>query len=164
MRGCAPSAITRAIKEGRIRETSGRIDPETADREWARHSRARADSRAPSKPSPDSAPPLSADEEAIDYHKARARREHFGAKLAEIEVDKASAALVERSTVESAVFEAFRALRDRIMAAPRRCAPTVAPLSDLREIEAIFADELRRGFEAFEQHISEQLAARMAVK
>ena len=98
------------------------------------------------------------------YRRSQARREAANALLAEIEVETAKARLVERSTVESAVFEAFRALRDRVMAAPRRCAPTVAPLTDLREIEAVIADELRRSFEAFEQHISEQLAARMAPK
>lgn len=98
----------------------------------------------------------------IDYAEARARREHFAAKLAEMEVEKVAGRLVERSAVEPAVFNAFRALRDRVMATPRRVAPGVAPLTDLREIEAVVAEELRRAFAEFERTFSEQLAARTA--
>ena len=158
LRGCTPAAITHAIKQGRITLTNGKIDPARADSEWARNSRARGDSKPAGVDVPPAAP------RDPNYAEARARREDAEASLAEMEVKRTEGNLVERQTVESAVFDAFRALRDRVMAAPRRCAPTVAPLSDLREIEAVIADELRRSFDAFEQHAAEQLASRIAPK
>lgn len=96
----------------------------------------------------------------INYAEARARREHFAARLVEMEAERVAGRLVEREKVEPAVFDAFRGLRDRIMATPRRVAPTVAPLADLREIEATIADELRSAFADFERHFAERLAAR----
>lgn len=50
LRGCAPSAVTRAVKEGRITLVliAGKkmVDVALADRQWAQNSRARGDSRS----------------------------------------------------------------------------------------------------------------------
>lgn len=46
MRGCAPSAITKALNEGRISAVGGKIDPAKADADWQRNTRARGDSRS----------------------------------------------------------------------------------------------------------------------
>lgn len=56
LRGCAPSAVTKAVKEGRITLVlvNGKkmVDVALADRQWAQNTRARGDSRsaAPIKP------------------------------------------------------------------------------------------------------------------
>ena len=44
-RGCDEKAVRKAIAEGRISTIDGKIDPEVADIQWARNTRARADSR-----------------------------------------------------------------------------------------------------------------------
>ena len=51
---------------------------------------------------------------------------------------------------DSAVFEAFRILRDRLMAMPATCAPLVIGLHEVREVEMMMADEQRRALLGFE--------------
>lgn len=100
----------------------------------------RAAPRVP--PAPPVAPSLQAPA-STDYQTARARREQADAERAEIEVAKMAGRLVDKARVEAAVFDAFRALRDRVMNVPRRCASLVVGLTDAREIELAIADELR---------------------
>src|SRR3989344_8607738 len=44
-RGCDEKAVRKAIAEGRISLIDGKIDPEVADIQWAKNTRARADSK-----------------------------------------------------------------------------------------------------------------------
>jgi hypothetical protein len=60
---------------------------------------------------------------------------------------------------ERAVFACFRELRDANFAALRSVAPSVAGLTDVREVQHLLEDALRGGFEHFEQRMRAQLAA-----
>jgi len=84
------------------------------------------------------------------YMRAKTMREAFGAKLSELDFRRRSGELVERRLVDSPVFEAFRMLRDRLMAMPATCAPLVIGLQEVREVEMVMADEQRRALLGFE--------------
>lgn len=162
-RECDEKAVRKAIVEGRITiGDDGLLDPAVADVEWAQNTRARADSGSkgapgaaagtapPDQPSlappgpdaPSTAPPSAPI--ADGYAESRARRERAEAEMAELNVAKLAGRLVDRERVEAAVFDAFRVLRDRVMAVPRRAAPSVVGLVEVREVELQIADELRR--------------------
>lgn len=178
-RGCDEKAVRKALAEGRISRlgTERRcIDPEVADIQWAKNTRARADSKAPGadRPAagaegvtakPDTSAGSAAGAQAAlpldDYAASRARRERADAERAEIEVARMAGRLVDREQVTAAVFDAFRALRDRLMAVPRRCAPSLVGVVEVREIELLIADELRRALGPDEQSAVDALQAKV---
>lgn len=84
---------------------------------------------------------------APDYQKARARREHALALLAEDEHLKTRGQLVERALVDSAAFTAARALRDLLMGIPPKIAGELVTLTDPWEIERRLTQALRRALE-----------------
>lgn len=84
---------------------------------------------------------------APDYQKARARREHALALLAEDEHLKTRGLLVERALVDSAAFTAARALRDLLMGIPPKIASELVTLTDPWEIERRLVQALRRALE-----------------
>jgi len=171
-RGCAKSAVSKAVSEGRISLINGKIDPEVADFQWKQNTRARADSGrsvdqaglhegqgglagdVPSEPgfSPAPAEP--------DYHSLRARRELAAVEREERENAKEAGRLIDRDTTERAIFDAFRALRDAVMAAGQRAAPKLIGLIDVRDIERVIADEQRKAFAGWEERMLERLPAR----
>jgi len=174
-RGCDEKAVRKAIAENRISTIDGKIDPAVADIQWAQNTRARAGSGRPAVANdlvegqraaqPSSAPmaPLSgaaSDQPAASgYQDHRARREAADAERAEIETGKLAKRLVVRDSTERAVFDAFRQLRDAVMSTAQRSAPKVIGLGDVREIERIQADELRKAFAGWEAQMVERLAA-----
>ncbi|WP_428419206.1 elements of external origin [Methylibium sp.] len=163
-RGCDEKAVRKAIAANRISLIDGKVDPAVADIQWEQNTRARirrqAPAAAPAAPQapadaqpaaggPDSPPVAPAAGDSYSDH--RSRREKAEAERAELEVKKMAGRLVERDKVEAAVFDLFRSLRDRVMAVPRRCAPTVLGMPEVREIELAMEDELRRALDAFDQ-------------
>lgn len=178
-RGCDEKAVRKALAEGRITRlgTERRcIDPEVADIQWAKNTRARADSKAPSADRPAPGPegatakpdtpagPAAGAQAALpldDYTASRARRERADAERAEIEVAKMAGRLIDREQVTAAVFDAFRSLRDRLMVVPRRCAPGLVGMVEVREIELLIADELRRALGPDEQAAVDALQAKV---
>lgn len=171
-RGVAKSAVAKAVAEGRISLIGGKVDPEVADIQWARNTRARADSgragaaaaegegqgspAAPEAPvAPENAPAAAG--QPGGYADARARRENADAERAEIELGKLRGQLVERARAERGAFDAFRALRDAIMAAPQRAAPRVMGMADVRDIEGAITEELRKAFDGWEAKVLEWL-------
>lgn len=135
LRGCARSSVYKAVQTGRIRLDDGKVNPAKADREWANNTKARADS-GPAKPLQHG---LAA---SLEYSGARERRARCDAERAELEAGKMSGRLLNRAQVEAATFEAFHALRDRFMNAPRRAASLVVSLADVKAVEAAIAAEL----------------------
>ncbi len=164
-RGVAKSAVAKAVKEGRITLIDGKIDPAVADIQWAQNTRARADAGRPASEqaegmgdaplaannapqAPDSAPTAK-----DDYQALRVRREIAAVEREERENAREAGLLVSRTAVRTAVFDAFRALRDEILSTPERAAPAVVGLSDTRDIERVFSDELRKAFEGAEKRM-----------
>lgn len=168
-RGCDEKAVRKAVAEGRISLIDGKIDAAVADIQWAQNTRARADSgRTAALPGLGAGqggtaavegPTGSIAQPAADqgYQDFRIRRERADAERAERENDKEAGRLIVRDSTERAIFDAFRALRDRIMATAQRSAPKLIGMSDVREAERVIADELRKAFEGWETSMLERL-------
>jgi len=97
------------------------------------------------------APPLesppSGDPDEPDFQKARARREHFLARLAENESRKSDGELVEREKVEHAAFAAGRLLRDLLFGLPKQISAELSAITDPWEVERRLTAGLRRVLE-----------------
>ena len=173
-RGCDEKAVRKAIAENRITalEVGGKrmIDPAVADIQWAQNTRARADSgrAAPASSageasvaaaaveaagSPDPALP-GADAGYSHYRRLEAKED---LKKKQRENMVAEGLLVERKRVDRAVFDAFRALRDKAMAVGQRASPRCIGLADARDIEHVINEEIRRAFEGWEEQMQQKL-------
>lgn len=162
-RGCDEKAVRKAIQDGRISTIDGKIDPEVADIQWAKNTRARADSKrtAPQEPlvgidataTAATAPagPVSGPAGNPDYNDNRARREKAEADMAERENLREAKMVLDRQQSERAIFDIVRSLRDTVMAIGQRAAPKCIGLADSRDIERVITDESRRALEIFEQ-------------
>ncbi len=169
-RGVAKSAVAKAVAEGRISLIDGKVDPAVADIQWSQNTRARADSgraavatvaaEGQSTGDGPEAPEAPATAAAAGYSDFRTRREAADAERSEIELAKLRGRLVDRDSIERAIYDAFRALRDAAFNAPQRAAPRVIGMADARDIEVAFADELRKAFEGWEARMHERLPAR----
>ena len=161
-RKCDERAVRKAVLASRISTINGLIDPVVADIQWRANSLPRPEERSEAPKSGEGGigqtlpfdaptdPEKPPGEPDPGYQAHRARREAADAERAELETARYAGRLVNREEVESAVFDAFRSLRDRVLAVPRRCAPAVLGLVEVREIEFAIADELRRALGADE--------------
>lgn len=173
-RGVAKSAVAKAVKEGRITLINGKIDPAVADIQWAQNTRTRIDGGRPASeqgagmgeavpvannaPQAPETPQVSSAQEVLDL---RVRKEKAAVEREERENAREAGLLVSRSAVRTAVFDAFRALRDEILSAPVRAAPAVIGLGDSRDIERVFSDELRKAFANAEKRMRAYLPAEL---
>lgn len=161
MRGCAPSAVTRAVQEGRIttiRGEDGRdmIDPAVADIQWARNTRARVDSKAaltdtaappprtPGARSSGQADDPAADDDGNTYWTARARREAAEAEIAEMKLAEMQGVLIRADAVRSAWASKIGTARDALLQIPARLAPVLAAETDLAAVTQLLEAELRQ--------------------
>ncbi|MDO8903980.1 hypothetical protein [Hydrogenophaga sp.] len=175
-RGCAVSAVAKAISEERISvilDEKGRkcIDPDVADIQWAKNTRARADSVRPAassaagegdgggaSPETPTAPEIGADAASkAAYTDYRAQTEQETLRQKRRENMAAEGKLADVVQLRRAVFDGFRLLRDRAMAVPQRAAPRCIGLSDARDIERVIDEEQRRAFADWEQTMHEKL-------
>jgi hypothetical protein len=172
-RGCAPSAVVKAMKEERITsnvDEKGRpwIDPEVADIQWAKNTRARADSGRAVAPAAAGEGAGTIDQpEAVDagpdagsktaYHDFRSQTEQETLRQKRRENMVAESKLADVVQLRRAVFDAFRALRDRAMAVSQRAAPRCIGLSDARDIERVIDEEQRRAFSDWEAQMHQKL-------
>jgi hypothetical protein len=160
-RGNDEKAVRKAIAEGRITamEINGRkmIDAAVADIQWAQNTRARADSRKARK---EAASTGSADE--ASYAALRTRREAAEAQMAELALAKELGQVIEREPAVSAVFTAFRALRDGGLVIGRKLAANVAAMNDTREVQAAIDAAQRELFDTFSRRTLPALLAKLA--
>lgn len=148
LRGCAPSAVTRAIKEGRITtvQVGGRevIEVAVADIQWGQNTRARADSTSAAAVA---APVIVANEVgsgATSYEEARRRRETAEAHLAEMKQAEMEGTLIRADAVRAAWAAKITGARDALLQIPSRVAPVLAACTDLVEVTALLEAELRQ--------------------
>lgn len=170
-RGCDEKAVRKAIAEGRISTIDGKIDPEVADIQWAKNTRARADSKRTAAggatdagsplldgegaaSGPESAPGAPASPGYADY---RAMREKADAEMAVRANLKDAGLLVERAQVQRGTFDVVRAFRDSVMVIGQRAAPRCIGLADSREIEHVIVDETRKALEGFDARMAAML-------
>jgi hypothetical protein len=149
MRGCAKSAVEKAIKTKRITPLpDGTIDPERADQEWAKNTFAghtlnreqaapapRSSSALPPEPGP-SGDPVAA------YLRARAVNETFKAKVSQMEYEERAGKLIPaaRASEYAASFSAI--VKDGLMAMPDRLSPMLAAVADERAIHRMLVAEV----------------------
>ncbi|XVJ69871.1 MAG: hypothetical protein HEQ39_09610 [Rhizobacter sp.] len=158
-RGVAKSAVAKAVKEERITLFDGMIDPEIADIQWARNTRARADSAKAPKGGSDTTPEAQSHSSRSDYDLHRTRREKADASRSEIALAKEAGELMERKRGVQAAFTAFRALRDSGMLVGRKVSTRLVPLTEPREIQLVIDAELREVFTVFAKRTLATLAA-----
>lgn len=102
---------------------------------------------APTAPPLDPPPEVGEAGKEPDFQKARARREHFLARLAENEARKSDGELVERAKVEQAAFAAGRLLRDLLLGLPKQISAELSAITDPWEVERRLTAGLRRVLE-----------------
>jgi hypothetical protein len=165
-RGVALSAVQKAIATGRIHpEPDGRIDPDKADAQWERHTRTAqpatprvTTTRPPpvaqnaSQPAaPPQQPKASDESRGVDYHKARAVRETYSARLAKLEFEERTGKLISKDEVDIKYFQLARQLRDRMQQIPRKVAPEIVALvvadPDVRGVTDILDVAIREALE-----------------
>lgn len=165
-RGWSRPYVSKLVKQGRLVVTDdGKVDAEASDQLLAntadpskagvaeRHQQERVEKGvyahiAPTAAPSPALPPVGATATGTpDYQKARARREHALALLAEDEHRKTRGELVERELVDSAAFTAARALRDLLLGVPPKIAGELVTLTDPWEIERRLTEAMRRALE-----------------
>ena len=149
MRGCAASAVTRAISEGRITTivVEGRemIDANVADIQWARNTRARADSSSATDAVDRPAVIVANEVGAVSsYEEARRRRETAEASIAEMKQAEMEGVLIRADAVRTAWAAKITGARDALLQIPSRLAPQLAAESDLVAVTALLEAELRQ--------------------
>lgn len=94
------------------------------------------------------------------FRRAQTQQKIFDAKKAEVEYKKVIGELVDKASVERAVFDAFRTLRDHAFGATQRAAARVIGVADMRQVEIMLAEELRRAFDGWEAKMTERLGGK----
>lgn len=83
------------------------------------------------------------DDAIPDLNESRARREHYQAELAKLQVSQQRRELVSADEVKAAAFRAARSVRDSLMALPDRLAAQLAGTNDVRLCHTLLTEELR---------------------
>lgn len=168
-RGCSAVAVHKAVKSGRISLIDGLIDPDVADIQWAKNSRARIGSKAPQLGAPAERPDdgdqlplesagLAAQPEAHapaaapaaqpdDYTTWRGRREAADAELAELRLAELRRDLISVAAVEGVWSAMLASTREHLLQVRARLAPLLAAESDAFKIEQLLEGEHRKALE-----------------
>lgn len=162
-RGVSHTAVRKAIQAGRIQlEAEGGIDPARADAAWAANTRSSVEtSPHPARPAETPRPVPSfqvsggnlpqtsggnhggnlggSNAATPDYHKARAVKEFYAARLAKLDFEEREGKLVSIDEINVQHFNRARRLRDRMLMIPRRLSAQLAAESDARVVEEMLA-------------------------
>ena len=138
-------AVRKAIARGRISaRREGRrvfIAVEAADAQW------RATTNAALQRGAQAAAPAS-DRAGRIFASARAEKEFYRAKLAQLEHGERTGALIRADEMQAAAFNLSRDARDMLMGIPSRVATSITGKSQ-EEIHAILTEEFRRVIRMF---------------
>jgi phage terminase Nu1 subunit (DNA packaging protein) len=143
-KGVSKMTISNAIKTGRISLVDGKIDPDSADKQWAQRTRARARTLADGgKPT---APPADPTRGEPDYFIERARRERAEADIAEVKAAEQCKKLVMAEDVKREWQSISGRIREAFLQMPDRLSP-VLEMRPLAFIRKTLDDELRAALE-----------------
>jgi hypothetical protein len=139
-RGVSHTAVEKAVKQGRVKLTDGKVDVEVADRDRSRNS------SPVNAPKPQSRTATGGDGPASGptYAQSRAVRELYLARLARIEFEERAAKLVSRDEVTVAAFTKARTVRDNLLNIPDRLAAMLAAEADPAQVHQILSEEIRK--------------------
>lgn len=178
-RGWSRPYVSKLAKQNRlVLNESGKVDVIATDRLLAessdpskagvaeRHQRERVEKGVHALVTPAAAPPPDMQPMAAlpDYQKARARREHYLALLAEDEFLKGRGDLVERPAVDLAAFTIARTLRDLLMGLPAQVAGDLVSITDPWDMERRLTSVLRRALEDADRLINIDTELEQAAK
>lgn len=91
-----------------------------------------------------------------DYHRARAKKEHYLAEQARIEFEQQIARLVEKSDVEAAIEDVISVMRQALENMPHRTAPELVG-KDLDAIRATLKQEVHGALAEMEREFTKRL-------
>lgn len=169
-RGVSHVAVLKAIETGRLQKSVTRpspkkilIDAELADQEWegntdpAQQREKEAAEFLPGsageqgelfkRPKDDRATQEQNRTSGATMAKARAMKETFLARLAQLSFEEKTKKLVSRNTVEAEAFSLARKLRDALLLIPARVVPRLASAKDLAEMEDLLRAEIIKTLE-----------------
>ncbi|MEW6169876.1 MAG: hypothetical protein AB1651_19660 [Pseudomonadota bacterium] len=153
-RGCSKQAVSKAVKAGRLTLIDGLVDPELADREWARNTdpvqqeRGAPEQfevtqrRASDALIADGAAAQSLSDPVLVREKARTER--LRAQILEDDLRRRRGELIEADQARRVHFNLARTTRNALLALPPRLAPLIAPITDASEVERLLDDEIRK--------------------
>lgn len=157
IKGCSRSAVTHATKAriaDAVVEKDGRrwLDRDLALELWRKNTAATHNALV-SVADPIDPPANTAElkrrvqalpDDAIpDLNESRARKEHFQAELAGLQLSQQRGELVSAEEVRKAAFQTGRAVRDALLSIPDRLAAQLAGTSDVRLCHNLLTEELR---------------------
>ncbi|MES2887305.1 MAG: hypothetical protein V4739_04760 [Pseudomonadota bacterium] len=143
-RQCSRAAVTKAVKEGRVTLTDGKLDPVAADAQWRANTRARAGLGSGGEPEVPEGEERGAEE---SYLASRGRREAAEASLAELKLGVEAGRLLRADDVRTALARKAAGLRESLMQIPSRLAPVLAAKDDAGEVHKLLELELRQVLE-----------------
>jgi hypothetical protein len=133
-RGCSPSAVAKAVADGRITTVNGKIDRDKADKEWEKNTN-------PAYHAPK-------DEEQVAEKTSRRdvkmQRDLVELAIRKMDLSERTGKLIDGPKAQLEAFTASRAARDRVLSVPRRIAPKLVGKTDPEEIARITYDELEK--------------------
>ena len=149
------TAATKARIAAAVVEKDGKrwLDRDLAIELWDKNTKATHNSKV-RRADPIDAPPADAaelkrrvqglpDDAIPDLNESRARREHYQAELAKLQVSQQRRELVAAEEVKAEAFKAARSVRDALMALPDRLAAQLAGTTDARQCHTLLSEELR---------------------
>jgi len=154
-RGVTAEAVRRAIKSGRLKESvsrdekgNPRVDPEIADQEWAANTSDNRgwNARENAKKTAETDMKVSG-----TLNQSRAIKEAYLARLAKLEFEERSGALVSADEVKNEAFKTARVVRDSILNLPDRLAAQLAAETDPVAVHLILSEELRKALESLQK-------------
>ena len=169
-RGCDEKAVRKAINEGRISVIDGKIDPEVADIQWAKNTRARVaqggdaggavqgeiGSVLAPAPALAAAPAPAPD----GYTAARARTELANAGRAELELARLRGEVRDVSDISRGGFDIARELRDAMDSSVNTLAAELAPMDSADACATV----LRRHNRAIQEMLARGLREKLSLK
>lgn len=133
-RGCSHVAVLDAIKSGKLIKAvsvdskgNKSIDPEIADQEWTPGQKEIFKEHDPNKSSEETQANLNV---ASSYAKARAVRENFQARLAQLEYEEAAGKLVDAETVKNQWVQVASIVRTKILGVPAKARQRIPELTN----------------------------------
>jgi phage terminase Nu1 subunit (DNA packaging protein) len=181
LRGCAPSYVSKLLREGRITaiadgEHLGKIDSELADRQleaardptkdgvrrrWQREKREDQETAALPLQGGGAAPgePRIEPKDTEGYYTHKAKREKYDAALAQLRYLEQVGRLVSAEDVEREYDAIARSVRDALLNIPDRLAPIVAAETDPARVHALIAEEMRVALNELSRRLDEPAAS-----
>lgn len=146
-RGVSQSSVSEAIKLGKISDAVvikrglKKIDIKKADILWAQNT----------LPNNRNSDQVASNPTAQGYAKARAAKEAYAARIAQLNYEQKSGKLCRVDDIKRAASETARVTRDSLLSLPDRLAPLLAAETDLNDIKDLLIEEISKSLQNISQ-------------